>query len=93
MSYGIEIRNEYGALTYSTSDVTWNQVDFFSIAANGSVTNTYPALAGREFLSFQVLIDPPPLDRKAIAHTITRSGTQVSVSGGSENAFILILMR
>lgn len=93
MSQGIEIRDQYGTLTYSTADVTWNQVDYFYVPANVTVSNVYPSLEGREFLAFQIFIDPPPLDRRAFAHTITRNGTQIVVSGGSENAYILVLMR
>lgn len=95
MSTGIEIRDQFGTLTYSTDDVTWNQLDFFYAPANTTVTNVYPILSGREFLAYQVMIDPPPLDRKAIAHTITRRTDQITieVSGGSENTFVLLLMR
>lgn len=93
MSHGIEIYNANGTLTYSTADVTWNQVDFFFVAGNGSASNTYSVLTDREVMVLQIMVDPPPSDRRAIAHTITVSGTNVSVSGGSEAAFVLVLMR
>jgi hypothetical protein len=82
-----------GALTYSSSDVTWNQVDYFQVNANSSASNTYSAISGREVLTVQILIDAPPTDRRALAHTVSVSGTTVSASGGSENAYILVLMR
>lgn len=93
MTQGIEIRDAAGTLTYSIQDVTWNQVGFFLVAANGSFAANFPVLEGREFLAMQILVDPPPLDRRAVAHTITRDGNNVSVSGGSENAYIIVLMR
>lgn len=93
MSHGIEIYNANGTLSYSTADVTWNQVDFFPVAGGGSASNTYPVIDGREVMAFQIMVDPPPSDRRAIAHTITVSGTNVSVSGGSESVFVLVLMR
>ena len=93
MTTGINIYNAAGALTYSTADVTWNQVDFFQVAGGATASNVYPALAGRETLIVQVFVNPPPLTRRAVAHTATVSGTTVSVSGGSETSYILVLMR
>lgn len=93
MSFGLEVLKANGALSYTSSDVTWNQVDFFSINGNESRSNTYSALIGREALVAQLLVEPPPLDRRAIAHTITVNGGTVTVSGGSEKAYILVLMR
>lgn len=93
MSHGVEIYDASGNLTYSVNDVTWNQVDYFFVAGGGSASNTYPILDGREVLVFQLLIDPPPSDRRAQAHTLTVSGTTVTASGGSENAYVLVLMR
>jgi len=93
MSYGLEVYNANGTLSYSTADVTWNQVDFFYVAGGSSASNTYPVLDGREVMVFQIMVDPPPSDRRAIAHTLTVTGTNVSVSGGSEASFVLVLMR
>lgn len=93
MTYGFNLFNSSSALVYSTDDVTWNQVDFFSVAGSGSASNTYAVLSGKEVLTLQILINAPPTDRKALAHTITVTGTTVSVSGGSEAAYILVLMR
>jgi len=91
--YGMNVFNSTGALTYSTSDVTWNQVDFFFVSGGGSVSNSYPVISGKEVLTAQMFINSPPLDRRALAHTITVSGTTVSVSGGSEAVYVLVLIR
>jgi len=93
MSFGLEIHASNGSITYDSDDVTWNQVDFFSVSGGGSASNSYNALSGRDVLVQQVQINSPPLTRKAISHTITVSGTTVSVSGGSEDAYILVLMK
>jgi hypothetical protein len=93
MSFGLEVMKATGALAFSSDDVTWNQVDFFYVAGSSNTTKDFPVLAGREVMTVQVMIDAPPLDRKAIAHTITVSGTSVNVQGGSEKAYILVLMR
>lgn len=93
MSSGLQVLDAAAHLTYSTDDVTWNQVDFFPVAGYGSESRTLPALAGRQVLVVQMFINPPPNDRKAVAHTVTVSGTTVSVSGGSEATYILVLMK
>jgi len=93
MTFGMNVYKPSGGLVYSTDDVTWNQVDFFYMSANSSVANSYAALSGREALVIQMFIDPPPTDRKMTAYTITVSGSTVNVSGGSENVYILVLMR
>jgi hypothetical protein len=93
MSFGLAIYQGSGQLTYSSDSVTWNQVESFEVAANGSFSQSFPVLSGREVMAVQMLIDPPPINRKAIAHTISVSGTTISVSGGSERSYILVLMR
>lgn len=92
-SFGMNVMTAAGNLAYSSTDVTWNQVDFFYVAPGGSESHSYAALAGKEVLTVQSFINPPPNDRRALAHTVTVSGTTVSVSGGSEGAYILVLMR
>ena len=91
--YGLNLFGPDSHLTYSTDDVTWNQVDFFVVGGGGSASNNYPVIAGKEVLVSQMFINSPPLDRKALAHTITVSGTNVSVSGGSESVYVIVLMR
>jgi hypothetical protein len=91
--YGMAIAKANRRVTYSTLDVTWNQVDFFEIPGGGDVWKDYPAIAGREVLAVQIMIDPPPLNRRAIAHTVDVNGTVMHVAGGSERTYILVLMR
>ena len=93
MSYGLNLFHSTGTLSYSSTDVTWNQVASFQVNANASSSVSYPVLSGREVQVVQMFIDPPPSNRKALAHTISVSGTTVNVSGGNENALIMVLMR
>jgi hypothetical protein len=110
MAYGLEVYNQYGSVVYSSADVTWNQVDYFTrgpwVTGQLATVNTYPVIINKEVLVLQLLIDAPPTNRRAIAHTIHYNNTstnnygpaslspgQVYVSGGSENALILVLMR
>jgi hypothetical protein len=93
MSFGLELHDVHGHLSYSSTDVTWNQVDFFDVAAGGSVVRDYPLLAGKEVLLVQLFVNAPPSDRRAYAHTLSQSGTTITASGGSEEAYVMVLMR
>jgi hypothetical protein len=93
MSNGLAVFNADAHLSYSSADVTWNQVDFFRVAPGEGVANYYAALAGREVLTVQMLIDPPPTNQKATVHNVSVSGNTVYVSGGTVPCFILVLMR
>lgn len=93
MSFGLGVFRSNGALAFSSDDVTWNQVDMLHCPGGSTTNRTYSMLAGREVLAVQVMIDPPPLNRRAIAHTVSVSGNNVTVSGGSEAAYVIILMR
>lgn len=91
--YGMHIRSSNGTLVFTTEDVTWNQVDSFIVAGGAGFSKSYPVLTGRQVLVTQAMINAPPVNRRAIAHTIAVSGNNVSVSGGSETSLILVLMK
>ena len=93
MAYGLNLFHSTGALTYSSSDVTWNQVAAFQANASQTYTNSYPVISGKTVQVVQMFINPPPTDRKAVAHTVSVSGANVTVSGGNETSFIIVLMR
>lgn len=93
MAHGLNLFNADSSLAFSSADVTFNQVDAFQVSGGSSVSNTYAVLSGKTVQVVQMLIDPPPTDRRAIAHTISVNDTVVSVSGGSENVLVLVLMR
>ena len=94
MAFGLELRDSSNTVTFSSASVTWNQVAFFSVAANGSASNTYSVLSGRTVLALQVQINAPATNEKS--HRLTRlqlAARAVSVTGGSEAAYILVLMK
>ena len=93
MSFGLGVFRSKGILAFSSDDVTWNQVDMLYCPGGSATCRNYATLAGREVLAVQMMIDPPPLNRRAVAHTISVSGTAVSITGGSESAYVIILMR
>ena len=93
MAYGIELFNSSGVTTFSSTDITWNQVAAFQVNGGASSSASYPAISGRTVLVSQMFINAPPTDRKALAHTISVSGTTVTISGGNETVFILVLMQ
>lgn len=93
MSYGINILDAGGKITYDSNSITWNQVDFFEVAANGSASKYYPFCVGKEMLVLQHFIEPPPVDRKMLSHTISAGNGSVSISGGSERVHVVVLMR
>jgi len=93
MSYGLNLYKADGSLGFSSDDVTWNQVDFFYVAASGSASNTYSVLSGRTVLLVQMMIDPPSTTAKSIAHTLSQAGTTINVSGGNQNTYVLVLMK
>jgi len=93
MSYGLNIYRASGALGFSTTDITWNQVDFFQVDADSSASNTYSVLSGKEVLTVQMMIDPPSTSEKSIAHTVSQSSNTINVSGGNQDTYVLVLMK
>lgn len=93
MSFGFNIFSSSGKKIYDSSSVTWNQVDMFIVPASNAVNRNYPFLTGRAIRVTQLFINPPPIDMEAIHHTITISGTSVSISGGNQDAYFMVLMQ
>ena len=95
MSYGFRMWGADGSIQYDSASVTWNQVDFYSVSAGSSDTRTFSSLSGKEVKVGLFFIDPPLLTRKATSHTATLSNNNstISISGGSEAMYILVLMR
>jgi len=91
--FGVNIMSGTGRLIYSTAVVTWNQVDFFYLPGGQTFSKFYQVLVGKEVLVTQLFVNPPPLDRAAVAYTISSSNGTVTLSGGSEAVFVLVLMR
>lgn len=90
---GIRLYDASGNVTYDSDTVTWNQVDFFLVSSDSTVSKEYLIISGREVITSQIFVNAPPSDRKAIAFTITRNNYTITVSGGNVDALILVLMR
>lgn len=93
MSFGFQIFDASGVLRFDSTDVTWNQVTFYSVAAGGSDSRSIPQIGGKSVAIGQIMVNPPLTDRKAVAHTVSVSGTTVTVSGGSETVYIIVLVK
>jgi hypothetical protein len=82
------------SLQFSTTDVTWNQVDTFFKPANTIVSKTYDSCANREMLVTQVLIGTPDINATYYANSIsTNSSGGVYIDGGTVDALITVMMR
>ena len=95
MSYGLNLYNSDGSLGFSTADVTWMQIDQFTVAANASVSNSYPEVAGMTVITQVQMVKDPPESQEAYAPNVTIGATSVSVapySGKtSEETVIMVL--
>jgi hypothetical protein len=95
MAHGFRMWGSDGDLQYDSDSVTWNQVDFYTVAENSSNSRTFSSLSGKEVKVGLFFINPPFLTRKAVSHTstVTNGGTTINVSGGTEAMYVLVLMR
>ena len=85
---------DYGTLQFSTTDVTWNQVDAFYKLANTNVSNTYPSCVGREMLVTQILVGTPDFNKSYYTNTIyTNSSGSIYLTGATVDTYIMVLMR
>ncbi len=95
MSHGLNVYKADGTLGFSTLDITWMQIDQFNVAANASVSNTYPEVTGMTVIAQMQMINDPPASQEAYAPEVTISGTTVSVapytSKTSEQVIIMVL--
>lgn len=95
MAYGISIYKADGSLAFSSADVTWMQIDQFTVAADGTASNDYPVMSGMTVITQVQMVNDPPDDQEAYAPEVVVTGTTVDVapfSGlTSEEAIILVL--
>ena len=95
MSHGINVYKADGTLGFSTLDITWMQIDQFTVAANASVSNTYPEISGMTIITQMQMINDPPASQEAYAPEVVISGATISVapytSKTSEQVIITVL--
>ena len=93
MSHGLALYSAAGTLIYSTVDITWNQVDYFTVAGGSSVSKNYTdVLPPGMTLAVQIcFVDDIPSSTTAIAHTVDINGYSLYVSGGNQTTAVLVL--
>ncbi len=80
MAYGFSMYKADGSLSFSTADITWQTLETFTVAANGSVTKYYPEAAGFTIIAQRQLVNVPPSSQEDYVPDITISGTTVTVA-------------
>ena len=80
MSYGLSVFKADGSLGFSTTDITWQTLDQFTVAANATVANTYSEAAGLTIIAQRQLVNVPPNSQEDYIPDVTISGTTVTVT-------------
>lgn len=99
MSYGMNMWDSAGVLNYSSTDVTWNQIDSFIAAAGVTVTKTYTTAVGlSEIITLQFMVQTLDPDTAAETHTVTVAGTTVTATpvgtqGTYSHTYVVVLGR
>ena len=93
IDHGLEIYRWDGGIVYTSTDVTWNQIGIIDCPANTSVSRSFPAASGLSLATQQFLVNNVPDNQEGYSHTVTISGTTVSVSGGNQQTIVMVLGR
>ena len=91
--FGFKVFDDTGFLRFDSTAVTWNQVAFYRVNAGVTDTQDFPQVAGKLLAIGQIMIDPPIFTAKAIDKNVSVSGTQVTVTGGTVDVYILVLVK
>ena len=92
-SFGFQVFDSSGVKRFDSLDVTWNQVAFYQVTAGQTGNFNIPSIAGKTVAVGQIMINPQIFTRKAIAANVVVDGTTVSVSGHSEDIYVLVLVK
>jgi hypothetical protein len=94
MSTGIQLFNANQKKFFDTESQTWNYVGSFIAPANGSATATYSTMSlMSEFIFQRSAVDNPPANQEGYIHDVSRSGNDVTASGGSIRTLVIVLGR
>lgn len=94
MTYGIALWNQSGTKFFDTTSQTWNYIGSFIAPANVNGSQTFSALAEcSDAIMQRSLVDSVPNNQEGYLHTVTRSGTTISYSGGNVPTMIVVLGR
>lgn len=82
-------------LQFSSTDITWNQVDNFYKLASTTVTKTYTSCIGKEMLVTQILIGTPDFNKPYYANTVVTNNStgSVNITGANVDTYIMVMMR
>ena len=78
MTQGIEIRDGTGALSFSTTDTTWNLIRSETVLSNQTKTLQLPSYS--EYLVTRQMIGQAQGDDEAMVHGFSRSGQTLSIT-------------
>lgn len=93
MSYGIRVWSEKGVVSYDTEFVTWNQFSTHEVPAYGVDSTALPDTKNKEYISLTFITESIPIDRKAVAPTVSFDGGSMVVSGASVSTVTVGLAR
>jgi len=95
MAYGLQVFKSDGSTAFSSADVTWMQIDQFTVAANATVSNNYTSTSGFTLMVQIQMVNQPPGSQEAYAPEVSIAGTTVTIapySGlSSEETIVLVL--
>lgn len=82
-------------LQFSSTDFTWNQVDFFYLAGGSSFSKNYISCVGRTIVVSQYVLGTPDINISYTvgAYTTNSSTGNVSIAAGTVASYVIILMK
>lgn len=98
MTMGLQIFGPAGQTWLDTNMITWLIADVLYVAAGASVTKSYDALAGREFIAQQIPVNVPrtgPGQGASLTKLISFSGSTITVTaqGADTDVYVIVACR
>ena len=94
MSLGISLYTASGAKFFSTDSQTWNYIGSFIAPANATGTATFSTLSLMSEVIFQrSAVDNVPSNQEGYIHDVSRSGNDVTATGGTIRTLVVVLGR
>lgn len=92
-NFGFQVFDANGVKRFDSLDVTWNQVAFFRVEAGQLTTFNIPNIAGNAVAVGQIMVNPQVFTQKSIAAQVSVFATEITVSGHSEDIYVLVLVK
>jgi hypothetical protein len=94
MAVGIQISDANGLAYFSTDTQTWSFIGSFIAPANTNSSVSFSTLSFVSEVIFQRgAVDSVPDNQAGYIHSVSRSGTTVSYSGGTIRTLVIVLGR